>query len=145
MERKLKVTKHLLERYVERFYKDEDGEDIEYLIQISPFGRTHQQNKKIRSIISEIKNKFQEAKETKSYLNNTNAILYLYETYGYDIKFAFFHYRNILFVTKHRSAGNFSGITCYDLNNSDCFRNITTVKYTRKHIKRRILFNVSYH
>ncbi len=55
----------------------------------------------------------------KSYLNNTNYMINLYEKYGYDLEYQFIEYEaeNILFIlSKKRNEKVFKVVTCYHLN-----------------------------
>jgi hypothetical protein len=123
MERKLYISRHLLKRYSERFCNDSD---LELSLDTPLFSRTFKQKKRIREVYAEIDSRFQESKETKSYMNNSNALLYLYETYGYDKKFSFFHHDNMLVVAcSHDDIdGTYKGITCYDIRQSKLFKNV---------------------
>jgi hypothetical protein len=130
----IKITRHLLERYVQRFCQNIS--ELENIIKIHPNARSFEQNKIIRDLKVEINQKFVDAKETKSHLNNTSALSYLYEKYGYDVKFHFFYNNRILFVTvreDEESTFNYKGITCYDLKKPNIFKNITVKNNFKKH------------
>ena len=120
---------HIVKRYVQRFKKDKH---IETLLKTPPFGRSFDDNKKVRNLLEEMKALFNECKETKCYLNNPKSLLYLYDRYGYE-DYHFYHNYNIIFVTK-RINGKYHGVTCFDFNGDTAmFQNISTVKFTKKH------------
>lgn len=128
MERNLYISKHLLSRYAQRFAKNRDI--VKYL-NITLWHRTYTQKKLIRELQKEIQNVFSNCKETKSHMNNTQATLYLYEQYGFENKFCFFHNHHILFVTSLED-NEYKGITCYDLKHGDnVFGNLTNKKFNK--------------
>jgi hypothetical protein len=125
----------MIERYVQRFSQDSK---LEIVVKIPTHARSFEQNKQIRLLKEEISEKFSEAKETKSHLNNTSALSYLYEKYGYDTVFHFFHNKTILFVARKLEPDEngedvYKGITCYDLRKPNIFKNIQLGHNFRKH------------
>lgn len=136
LERKLFISKHLLQRYIERFMKGNEQRKAQKSLNMSKWHRTFQQKKLLRELKSDISKLFNSCKETRSYLNNSTALGYLMERYSwYDSKqsnYKFFHNYHILYVTEFVD-GVYQGITCYDLKEGKhMFKNVSHKKFKKK-------------
>ena len=108
----LKISKHLMLRYVERFTRNKE---ILLSLKTTLWNRTFQQKKAIRLLQQEIRDIWNECKETKSHMNNTSALIYFYETYGFEKNFRFFHNHEVMFITVQDDNNLLQGITCYSI------------------------------
>lgn len=136
MDIELKISRHLMKRYAERFSQNKDF--LLNAMETTLWHRSFQQKKAIRMLHKEIKDVFKGCKETKSHLNNQNSLLYLYETYGFDTCFHFYHNHHVMFVTAPEDPYILKGITCYDLKeHNSLFGNLTQKKFKKKFNKKK--------
>lgn len=98
-------TTHLRERYCMRFLgvKKEDVKD--YI----------RKNHKFLDVL--IRKRLNLATNEKSFLNNTNFMLHLYDKYGVDKKIEFWLHDDVVFV-KIIEKGVTKVVTCYEFKNS---------------------------